>query len=160
MYRYDKRCYEIIFIFCLPLNDSFRPVYSYISTLILLLIRRQRILERRASERSETATTNIHGRVKESSVDSVSSAEITVHTMHKGHENSAFDGEKEEMHVGSVQFENVDLNDDNYLSLNEVEEGKRRREDCVSSLEAGTLQSLDARSCLVQEDKAIYDNNV
>lgn len=62
-----------------------------------------------------------------------------MHPMKKcgdGHVNEAFDdsGASGEPKEGSVCFENVDLNEDNYLSLEEVEEG-RQVEDGVSSVD-------------------------
>lgn len=122
------------------------------------MYRRQRILERRASERSQGG---------ESPIYSLSSAEDHVHPMKKcgdGHVNEAFDdsGASGEPNEGSVCFENVDLNEDYYLSLEEVEEG-RQVEDGVSSVdnvEVPLEERVDSKYCLVHETKTEYDNNV
>lgn len=125
------------------------------------MCRRQRILERRASERSESMT--------ESPIYSLSPAEDHVHPMQKcgnGHVNDAFDdkGAGGETSEGSVYFENVDLNEDNYLSLEEVEEGRHQNvEDDVTSVDAAEIpleERVSSKYCLVQESKAEYDNNV
>lgn len=119
------------------------------------MYRRQRILERRASERSQGG---------ESPIYSLSSAEDHVPPMKKcgdGHVNEAFDdsGASGEPNEVSVCFGNVDRNEDNYLSLEEVEEG-RQVEDAVDNVEVPLEERVDSKYCLVHETKTEYDNNV
>lgn len=99
----------------------------------------------------------------------MSSADDHVHPMQKcgsGHVNDAFDdkGASGETSEGSVYFENVDLNEDNYLSLEEVEEGRQQKvEDCVSSVNAAEVpleERVNSKYCLVHESNREYDNNV
>lgn len=81
-----------------------------------------------------------------------------------GYVNEVFDdsGVSGEFKEGLVCFENVDLNEDNYLLLEEVEEGRQVEDGVffVDNVEVLLEERVDFKYCFVYEIKIEYDNNV
>lgn len=132
--------------------------------------RKQRVLERRASEKSDTE-------IEPSSAEDIPvyndpSAADLVHPTERvncGHVNSAFDENNatagDRISVKSGSFEDIRLHDDgNYLSLDEVAEGRRGSSGgdvpLEMMVESKYCKSLEVVRRPEQFEESVYDNNI
>ncbi|XP_061176331.1 uncharacterized protein LOC133185243 isoform X2 [Saccostrea echinata] len=135
--------------------------------------RRKREIERKASQRSEVDLADSSSSIEDTPVYRVPSAEDHVHPSARantGHVNQAYDGNDascDKLSVRSGSFENIHLqDDDNYLSLDEIEEARKRErgDDASPSLEL----RIDSKYCQSREvvrrshyiEGSVYDNNI
>ncbi|XP_062594104.1 uncharacterized protein LOC134255591 [Saccostrea cucullata] len=137
--------------------------------------RRRRVIERKASRRSETDLADSPSSIEDSPVYTVPSAEDHVHPSARantGHVNQAFDGNDvascDKLSVRSGSFENIHLQDDdaNYLSLDEVAEARKRERE--GEAPPPMELRIDSKYCQSREvirrshhiEGSVYDNNI